>query len=102
MTEPTQYSYGRCLNCGAALPPPSAAGHTCSFSPYNWFGDNNPVTKVTRHTVGPDGVIRQKADLCRQWLLYCRNIGWKKRDMKPLCDLFWCYDGWKTFKGFKP
>ena len=45
---------------------------------------------------------RQKARLCSEWLSYCHSIGWKRADMKFLCDLFWKHTGWKTFKGYKP
>ena len=39
-----------------------------------------------------------KAQLCQKWLAYCLSIGWQKKDLKVLCDVFWKYDGWRTFK----
>jgi hypothetical protein len=44
---------------------------------------------------------RRKADLCKQWLQYCRSIGWSVDDLGKLGDLFWKVKGWRTFKGWK-
>ena len=40
--------------------------------------------------------------LASQWLQYCLSIGWSKNDLGGLLDIFWKYDGWKTFKGYMP
>jgi hypothetical protein len=45
---------------------------------------------------------RQKVRLCQEWLNYCRSIGWSVHELGTLCDLFWKYEGWRTFKGWKP
>ncbi len=42
----------------------------------------------------------RKARLCAEWLQFCTYIGWKKSDLKDLCDAFWKHEGWKTFKGW--
>ena len=41
-----------------------------------------------------------KAKLCKEWLEYCRDVGWKNDALPHLADLFWKQDGWKTFKGW--
>ena len=43
---------------------------------------------------------RRKTALCLQWLHYCRSIGWTHASLAGLGDLFWKYEGWRTFKGW--
>ena len=45
--------------------------------------------------------IRQNR-LCLEWIRYCESIGWMKKDIPTLVDIFWQYRGWQTFKGWKP
>ncbi len=42
----------------------------------------------------------QKAQLCREWIDYCRSLGWRATSLQALVDLFWQQEGWKTFKGY--
>ncbi len=45
----------------------------------------------------------KKNRLCVQWIQYCQSIGWSGRaTLGKLVDIFWQYEGWKTFKGYKP
>ncbi len=44
----------------------------------------------------------RKATLCREWMAYCRDAGWAEESIPYLVDLFWKYEGWKTFKGWHP
>lgn len=43
---------------------------------------------------------RRKAQLCKEWLQYCRDIGWTAQDLPALVDVFWEHDGWRTFQGY--
>ena len=44
----------------------------------------------------------RKSTLCGQWLHWCMDHGWKKSDIQGMADLFWKYEGWKTFAGYRP
>lgn len=43
----------------------------------------------------------RKCRLLTEWIAFCQYIGWKKADLPFLADLFWQYEGWKTFKGWR-
>jgi hypothetical protein len=47
-------------------------------------------------------VTARGARLCHEWLKTCRDLGWSKKSMPFLCDLFWKYrDGngdWRNEK----
>lgn len=38
--------------------------------------------------------------LAGEWVAWCLDNGWPKSLADELEDLFWKYDGWKTFRGY--
>lgn len=41
-----------------------------------------------------------KVRLCGEWLLACEAIGWSRESFPALEEIFWTYEGWRTFAGY--
>lgn len=40
---------------------------------------------------------RTKCRLCAEWLNWCLDHGWPVKSADALEEIFWKFDGWKTF-----
>jgi hypothetical protein len=54
----------------------------------------------TRRRNRGDAMNRLRIRLCVEWLLWCFDHGWSREFADILEDIFWTYDGWKTFSGY--
>jgi|CXWL01.1.fsa_nt_gi hypothetical protein len=86
-------------SCSRIARPPKALDRRAQCRP-------SSTVSPERKGVGEiDGLLEQtitermKVKLCLQWLNFCESIGWPKRDLPYLADIFWSHQGWKTFRG---